>query len=42
MEDLQTADINLPPEYVTKHLLNLKKSFGEFKAHIDKDYQSLL
>ena len=29
MEDLQTADINLPPEYVTKHLLNLKKSFGD-------------
>lgn len=42
MEDLQTADINLPPEYVTKHLQNLKKSFGEFKAHIDKEYQTLL
>ena len=42
MEDLQTADINLPPEYVTKHLLNLKKGFSEFKTLIDKDYQDLL
>jgi hypothetical protein len=42
MEDLQTADINLSPEYVTKHLLKLKKSFSEFKTCIDKEYDQLL
>jgi hypoxanthine phosphoribosyltransferase len=42
MEDLQTADISLSPEYVTKHLLNLKKGFSEFKAHIDKEYNELI
>ncbi|MBW8333171.1 MAG: phosphoribosyltransferase [Prolixibacteraceae bacterium] len=37
MEDLQTADINLPPEYITKHLKKIVKEFEDYKAQIDKE-----
>lgn len=41
MEDLQTADISLSPDWVTAHLLKLKKDFADFKSKIEKEYSEL-
>jgi hypoxanthine phosphoribosyltransferase len=41
MEDLQTADISLSPEWVTAHLRKLKKDFADFKSQIEKEYKEL-
>jgi len=38
MEDLQTGDINLSPEYITRHLSTIKNNFEKFKEQIDFEY----